>query len=94
MSAWVYMLRLRSGTLYVGWTSDLSRRVDEHMKGEGGRTTRLDPPKRLAYAEKLMDVESAKEREAQLKHWTRAKKEALIAGDMKRLHTLACRKVK
>lgn len=67
LSACIYILRLRSGSLYVGWTTNLERRVEEHKRGEGGRTTRNDPPDRLFYGEEAKDIGSAKRREAQLK---------------------------
>ena len=92
LSACIYILRLRSGSLYVGWTTDLERRLEEHVRGEGGRTTRNDPPDRLVYYESAEDIASAKGREAQLKRWSRAKKEALISGDSKALKRLAGRR--
>jgi putative endonuclease len=42
----------------------------------------------LAYSEVHATIESALERERQLKRWTRAKKEALIAGDFALLKRL------
>jgi predicted GIY-YIG superfamily endonuclease len=51
MSAWFYILRLRTGRLYPGSTTDLDRRLGEHLTGKGGRTTALDPPAERAYYE-------------------------------------------
>ena len=93
LSACIYILRLRSGSLYVGWTTNLKRRLEEHARGEGGRTTRNDPPERLVYSEPAKDIASAKHREAQLKRWSRAKKEALIRGDVKALKALSRRRI-
>ncbi len=93
LSACIYILRLRSGSLYVGWTTDLERRLEEHKRGEGGKTTRNDPPDRLVYSEPAKDIASAKGREAQLKRWSRAKKEALIRGDVRALKALARRRL-
>jgi putative endonuclease len=92
MSAWVYMLRLQSGRLYVGWTTNVERRFSEHLAGKGGRTTRLDPPSGVEYTEKIPDIDAAKNRENQFKRWTRAKKEALVRGDLLSLKTLAKRR--
>jgi len=89
MSAWFYLLRLRSGILYPGATTDLSRRYREHLSGNACRTTRLDPPASLAYSEPHPTFTSARRREAQVKRWTRAKKEALAAGDAVGLKALA-----
>jgi predicted GIY-YIG superfamily endonuclease len=89
MSACFYILRLRSGALYPGATTDLDRRYREHCEGRAGRTTRLDPVTALAYAEKLPTFGDARRREAQVKRWSRAKKEALVAGDRRKLKVLA-----
>jgi predicted GIY-YIG superfamily endonuclease len=51
MPAWFYMLRLRSGLLYPGATTDLDRRWQEHLDGAACRTTRLDPPVELVHPE-------------------------------------------
>ena len=89
MPAWFYILRLRSGCLYPGSTTALARRLDEHRTGKGGRTTALDPPAELAYSEEFLTFGAARRREAQVKRWSRAKKEALVAGDCARLPALA-----
>ena len=44
MSAYIYILRLKSGNLYIGTTLDLNKRVQEHMEGSACRTTCLDSP--------------------------------------------------
>ena len=75
---WVYILGSRSGTLYVGVTNDLERRLAEHRMGlTGGFTSRYEV-NRLLYFEQTSDVVSALEREKQLKAWSRHKKVALI----------------
>lgn len=94
MSAWIYILRLRSGVLYVGATSDLERRLAEHNCGEGCRTTKLDPPVAIVYSEQHPTFSAALAREAQIKKWSRAKKEALVAGDKGALHDLAKRRIR
>ena len=92
--AFFYILRLRSGQLYVGATEDLARRYQEHLSGEACRTTRLDPPVALLHAEEFPTFSQARTREAQVKRWTRAKKEALAAGDLDGLHIFAERKTR
>jgi len=89
MPAWFYVLRLRSGALYAGATTDLNRRYADHQAGRACRTTCLDPPLALVYFESLASFSDARKREAQVKHWSRAKKEALVAGDSTRLQELA-----
>jgi hypothetical protein len=53
ISAWFYILRLRSGALYVGATTDIDQRYADHGSGRACRSTRLDPPVALIYAEEL-----------------------------------------
>ena len=92
VTAWVYILRLRSGKLYVGTTNSLNRRLKEHERGLAGRTTSLDPPDDLLYSEMYPTLVSARRREAQLKRWSRAKKESLIRVDLQSLKALAKRR--
>jgi putative endonuclease len=93
MPAWFYILRLKSGQLYVGSTTDLDQRYKDHCSGKACRTTQLDPPVALLYSEELDSFSDARKREAQVKRWSRSKKEALVAGDLSRLRELSrCRK--
>jgi len=87
--AYLYILRLKSGQLYIGSTTDLDRRVEEHYSGHACRTTKLNPPVKLVYSESLPTFSDAGKREAQIKRWSRAKKEALVAGDMAKLPNLS-----
>jgi len=89
MVAFFYILRLRSGNLYPGVTTDLDRRYLEHCAGSACRTTRLDPPEAIAYSEEHETFPAARRHEAQVKLWSRAKKEALVAGDRDILRHLA-----
>jgi len=61
-----------SGTLYIGMTNNLAKRVWQHKHHE------FPGFDRLLYFERFDDVRSAINREKQLKGWTRAKKIALI----------------
>ena len=75
---YVYILTNRSGTLYTGFTGDLVNRVWEHKNHavpSFATKYRID---RLVYWEDTMDVYAAKEREEQIKAWTRAKRVALV----------------
>jgi predicted GIY-YIG superfamily endonuclease len=89
MPAWFYVLRLKSGALYIGATTDLGQRYTDHCSGKACRTTQLDPPQKLLYSEELDSFSDARKREAQVKRWSRAKKEALVSGDMANLKALA-----
>ena len=89
MSSWFYILRLRSGTLYPGATKNLEERYKAHQLGNACRTTKLDPPVELVYSEEYETFTEARRREAQIKHWSRDKKEALVAGDLSRIKGLS-----
>ena len=89
MPACFYILRLKSGNLYVGSTTDLEERYEDHCRGRACRTTTLDPPVALVYSEEYETFSQARRREAQVKHWSRAKKEALVSGDLAVLRNLS-----
>ena len=91
LSAWMYILRLLSGSLYPGATRNLDARLKEHFRGSACRTTKLDPPVCLLYSEEFDTLGQARKRENQIKRWSRAKKEALIRGDLHLLRTLSKR---
>lgn len=74
----VYMLSSLSGTLYVGVTNNLQRRVAEHRIGSESAFTARYRIDRLVYFECFGDVIKAIAREKQLKGWRREKKVALI----------------
>ena len=75
------ILRLRSGQFYVGATTDLDRRWEEHVSGEACRTSKLGPPIAVVYTEEHPTFADARRRETQTKRWSRAKGEALVVGD-------------
>jgi putative endonuclease len=77
--AWVYILASqRHGTLYVGVTSNLPRRMWEHREGLGDGFTKRYAVKHLVYAEPHDEIAAAIQRETSLKRWRRAWKIALI----------------
>jgi predicted GIY-YIG superfamily endonuclease len=84
----VYILRCRDNALYVGETNDVDLRVVRHNEGRGSRFTARRLPVTLAFSEPHIARDAALARERQLKRWTRAKKEALIAGDRPTLKRL------
>ena len=66
---WVYILASRdNGTLYVGMTNDVVRRVAEHRAGVAEGFTKRYDVKRLVYFEPFDDPLSAIQREKNLKH--------------------------
>ena len=87
--AWVYILRCADGSYYTGRTTDLEKRLTEHQSVEGSDWTRHRLPIELAFVQEMPDENYAFLAEQQIKKWSRAKKEALIAGDWDMLRWLA-----
>jgi len=85
----VYILRLRTGQLYIGSTTELRQRLMDHSSGQACQTTTLDPPATLLRFEAFYSFAQARQREAQLKRWSRAKKAALVRGDAEELRRLS-----
>ena len=76
---WVYIIASRkNGTLYIGVTSDLSRRGWEHRQGAVKGFTSRHSVKRLVYYEEQATAAAAIQREKNLKHWSRDWKVQLI----------------
>ena len=79
MAYYVYLLASkRNGTLYVGVTNDLARRVWEHRTGVAEGFTKTHGVRHLVHFEAFDDPRSAIEREKKLKRWRREWKIALI----------------
>ncbi|MGE4219425.1 MAG: GIY-YIG nuclease family protein [Alphaproteobacteria bacterium] len=86
----VYILRCRDGRYYVGPTrTSLEQRVAEHNAGVYGGYTASRRPVELVYACGFQRATDAIAAERQLKGWSRAKKAALIAGDIALLKRLS-----
>ena len=74
----VYILASPNGrAIYIGVTTELSRRLEEHRRGLSIHTSKYSIT-RLVYFESHETAPEAIEREKQLKKWSRAKKAALI----------------
>lgn len=83
MGAYVYILECADGHFYVGLTrAGLDKRISEHNDGTFGGYTKSRRPVRLVFSEHFDRVSDAVAVERQLKGWSRAKKKALICGDI------------
>ena len=67
----------------------LDQRLSTHNSGKGAEWIKVNRDARLVYCETHATLGSARKREIQLKKWSRAKKEALIAGDLTMLKSLS-----
>ncbi len=94
MIAWAYMLRCADGSYYVGSHrgEDVMGRVGQHNHGVAGSYTWSRRPVELVWSESFEMVLDAIAAERKLKGWSRAKKEALIAGDFKAISALSRRR--
>ena len=78
-TSWVYILASEiGGTLYIGVTNDLIRRVYEHRTNAVAGFSRRYTIHQLVYFEQFDQIELAIQREKRLKKWKRAWKIALI----------------
>ncbi len=78
---YVYIMANQSRTLYLGFTNNIARRVQQHKTGlVEGFTSRYDIDT-LVYVESFRDPSSGIAREKQIKRWRREKKLQLIAQD-------------
>jgi putative endonuclease len=79
MVAHVYiMASKRNGTLYIGVTTDLPRRLHEHKTGLVEGFTKRYHVRTLVYAEEHFSIETAIQREKIIKKWSRTWKLELI----------------
>lgn len=90
----VYILQCANGQYYVGSTTNIARRLDEHLLADeaqyrGAKFTKAHQPVKLVYTEEYENEHEARMREQQLHGWSRAKKEALIRGDIETLKQLS-----
>ena len=90
--AWMYILKCADGSYYVGSTTNLEFRMSQHQLGKGSRYTSGRLPVELVYGEEYDRIADAYTREKQIQNWGRAKREALINGDLEVLPALEKKK--
>jgi putative endonuclease len=89
--AWVYILECSDGSLYVGSTKNLDRRLWQHQNGEGAKYTQRRRPVRLVWCLVFDRIDEAWAFEKRVQTWGRAKRLALIEGRVEDLPRLASR---
>ncbi len=87
----VYMLRCSDGAYYAGHTDDLELTLAQHQDGSRDEYTAKRLPVELVWSAPCADRDAAFAAERRLKGWSRAKREALIAGDLALARQLATR---
>ncbi|MGD0976986.1 MAG: GIY-YIG nuclease family protein [Minisyncoccia bacterium] len=74
----VYLLKCGDGSIYIGITTSVERRFQEHKSGKGGAYTRAKKAVKILYSEKFRTRSKASKREAEIKNWPRREKLDLI----------------
>ena len=78
-SYWVYILLCQNGAYYTGYTTDLSRRFEEHLAGTAKcKYTRSFKPIKIAQSWQVDDSTTAKQLECFIKKLSKIQKEQLI----------------
>ena len=78
-AGFVYMMASgKNGTIYIGVTSDLIKRVYEHREGLIAGFTKQHGCKLLVWFEAYDDLQEARRRELQMKEWKRVWKVRMI----------------
>jgi putative endonuclease len=86
----VYIVECSDKSYYTGVTNNIERRLEEHNDGINPFCfTYSRRPVVIKYYEHYFDIKQAIAREKQLKGWSRAKKEALINGEIEKLIELS-----
>lgn len=85
---YLYILKNDQNDLYIGQTNNLEKRLQRHNQNDGALFTKNKPEFKLVYSEPFTTLKQAMNRELQIKKWSRAKKEALISGDLVKLKEL------
>lgn len=81
MTYFVYILRTNKGTLYVGQTNNLERRIEEHTNEKrGAKYLRMFEGFEVVFTEKHASRSEAMKREAEIKKLTKKQKEAMVAS--------------
>lgn len=90
MSYTIYIIRFSNNQLYIGQTNNLNQRLKDHLSktSRASKFSKENGDFELVYQQTYSTLAEAMRREKQLKGWTRAKKEALIKGDLKLLKKL------
>ncbi len=85
----IYILKCSDGTYYTGSTKDLDARLQEHQTGaHTDAYTFSRRPVKLVWNEVVETYQEAFQWEHQIKGWSRAKKKALIRGDIEGIHQI------
>ena len=89
MDFYAYLLLCNDGSYYAGHADDLDMRMAQHSSGALGGYTAKRLPVALVWSHTFPTRDEAFAVERKIKGWSRAKKQALIAGDWDEISRLA-----
>ncbi len=89
MAGYLYILECADGSLYVGSARNVEQRVEQHASGHGARYTSTRLPVRLVYYLECESISDAYALEKRVQKWSRAKRLALVNGNLDDLPRLA-----
>ncbi|NMM61592.1 GIY-YIG nuclease family protein [Clostridium sp. P21] len=75
---YVYIIQCSDGTLYTGYTNNLTKRIKTHNEAKGAKYTRGRLPVKLVYSEEFATKSEALKREYAIKAMKRKNKIELI----------------
>lgn len=78
MPHYFYLARCADDSLYAGTAVDIKEREAKHNDGTGAKYTRSRGPVKIVYSEEFETLSEARKREAEVKKWTKEKKESLL----------------
>lgn len=81
MPFFVYILKCKDDTLYIGSTNDLERRLHQHNNlKSGAHYTKIRRPVELVYFKKMKSLSAARKKEHSLKKLSRQEKQELVSS--------------
>lgn len=78
MPHYFYLARCADSSLYAGTCIDVAEREAKHNDGTGAKYTRSHGPVKIIYTEEFETLSEARKREAEVKKWSKEKKESLL----------------
>lgn len=82
MTWYLYIARCEDKSLYIGISEDPAKRINRHNTGKGSAWIEQHGPAIVVYKETHPTYKDVRRREAQIKRWSRIKKEKLINGSI------------
>ncbi len=78
MPHFFYLARCADSSLYAGTCVNVQEREEKHNAGTGAKYTRSRSPIKIIYWEEFDTLSAARKREAEVKKWTKDRKEGLL----------------